>query len=138
MVTERAQHMVVLSVHVVGNGATHRHQLRAGSDRQDPAARNCQPLDIAQQHPHFAHQAAGTVVKGDEMVQPCCQPERALRVQACIAIAAAHAVGNTRGAPARKRLPDLAGIAQANDVVRVRTEAPPGGHRPHTPSERKT
>ena len=59
---------MVLAVHVVGYGAAYADPLRAGHDRQAPAARHHQPLDVAQHNSGLAGQSSRRGVERDQRV----------------------------------------------------------------------
>ena len=130
VVAERPPQMVILAMHVIGDCAPDGHHLCAGSDRQDPAARDDQPLDVSQQHTGFADQAPGPVVELKETVATGGVPEHSIRVQADIAIAAAHPVRDP-GLVAGDLVGVLARLVQENDVVREAAQAPPGRNGCH-------
>ena len=82
---------------VVGNGAAHGDQLRAGGDWQHPAARDGQALNVLQQHAGIADQTAVHLIEGSEAVHATGQPQGPSRIQADVAIASTIAEGQTRG-----------------------------------------
>ena len=130
MVAERAAPVVVLAVHIVGDGAAHRDQARAGQHRQPPAARQEEVLDVAQHHARLAGQPAGRLVEGDEAIEAGRTPQGAAGIEAGIAIAAAEPVGDA-GPGARQRARDGAPIGELDHVVRQRRQPAPGRHAPH-------
>ena len=137
VVAEGAEPMVILSMHVVGNGAPDRDHLRAGCHGQQPSVGDRQPLDIAQQHPGFAGQNPAIAVIRDQMIQSPRQPQGAAGIQAGISIAAPHAERHARACipqGARNR----ARIMERKRVLRIARQAPPGTDRPHAASWRKT
>ena len=72
MLAEGADDVMVLAVHVVGDGAAHGDELRARHDRQAPAARDHQPLDVAQHDAGLADQPAGFASKEIKRSRPAC------------------------------------------------------------------
>ena len=90
MVAERTQPVVILAMHVVGDGSADCNQLRARRHGQQPTVGDRQPLDIAQQHARFAANHPAFAVIRHQMIQPPREPERSARIQARIAIAAPH------------------------------------------------
>jgi hypothetical protein len=61
--------MMVLPVHVVGDGAAERGELRPRRDRQEPARGQGEVDDLGKQHAGFAAQDAGLRIEGDEAVE---------------------------------------------------------------------
>jgi hypothetical protein len=55
MLAEGTDDMMVLAMYVVGDRAAHGDELGTGHDRQAPAARHHQPLDVAQHHAGLAN-----------------------------------------------------------------------------------
>jgi len=96
MITERAEDMMVLAMHVVGNGASDGHHLGSGGYRQNPAARDHETLDVPEQNAGLAGKAAGVVVKRDEVIKPSGRPQLPSRIEADIAVASSGAIGNSR------------------------------------------
>lgn len=69
----------------------------------------------------YSQGATGAVVESDEMVEPGCDPERAFRVQADVAIAATPAMGYTRMRPMAYETPGPGEIIQTDDIMRIGT-----------------
>ena len=137
VLAEAARAVVAFAVHVIGDGPAHRHHLRAGRNRQHPAAPDGQALHVAQQRAGFAGEHAFVFVKADEAVQPARGPQRAAGVQRHIAIAAPRAICNAR--PARLQLRQqrrAIGLRERLPVVRIARQAAPAfnGHFRHSVS----
>ena len=130
MIAERAAVVVVLAVDVVGNGAADGGHLGARHDRQAPAARDHQALDVAQQDARLADQPAVALVESDQAVERGRAPQHAAGVEAFVAVAAARAVGDAR-LVAGQRLGDAVAVGQLDDLVRQGGQTAPGRHRPH-------
>ena len=130
MIAEGPGLVVILAVHVVGDGAAHGDELRARKHRQAPAARNEKALDVAQHHTGFADQPAVSLVEADEAIETRCVPQHAVGVEAFIAVAPAKTVGDA-GSAARQLGGDPAAIAKPDHLVRKGREAAPGRHPSH-------
>ena len=65
---EAAVDVVVLAVDVGGDHAAERHELRARRDRREEAARQEEPVDLAQREPGLGAQHAGRRVEGEDAV----------------------------------------------------------------------
>ena len=130
--------MVILAVHVVGNGATDSRKLRARCNRQNPATRDCYLLDVTQQDSRLTFQSTSAGIELDEVIESGGLPKYPTRVQTDIAIAESHAVGNSRAIVPRDQVDRAFGITQGNNVMREGTQTTPGGNWPHTSPVRKT
>ena len=130
MIAEGAGLMVVLTVHVVGDGTAHGDELGARQYRQAPAARNDEALDVAQHHAGLADQPAAFLVEADEAVETRRVPQHAVRVEALIAIAPPQAIGDA-GTAARQFGGDPAAITESDHLVRKGREAAPRRDGPH-------
>src|SRR6185369_14286900 len=96
VMAERAVAVVILAMDVVGDGASERHELRSGRDRQEEAAREREFDDLRKQHAGFAGEHAAFRVERDEAVEVARAYQRVAVVQAAIAVAASRAVGEDR------------------------------------------
>ena len=112
---DRAEPVVVLSVHVVGDRPSERHEAGAGRDREEPAAAAGFGLadhrqDVGQGHARLAFQdVRWSRSKADEPVQSPAIDQQPVRVQRDVAVGSA-APDRQRPRPAarRQRRPGLA------------------------------
>ena len=122
--------MVILSMHVIGNGASHSDQLRTGRDGKQPPIGNGQALNVLQQHPGLAGQHAILPVKCDQMIQSPSHPQEATGIQAGVTVATPHAERH-----AWLRIPKSAGNGarrmQRDCPVKIARQTAPGTDRPH-------
>src|SRR5262249_2953198 len=129
--------VVVLAVHVVGDGAAHRDEARSRQHRQAPAARHEDVLDVAQRGAGFASQPAGRRVEADEAVEARGAPPGAARVEAGIAVGAAQSIGDA-GTALRQLGCDPAAVVELDHLVRQRRQPAPGRYRSHEAATRNT
>ena len=94
--------VVVLAVHVIGDGAAERHVLRAGGDRQEPSLRHDESEDLGQAHARLAAHDPEVAIECQEAVEPPCDEQRAAVVQARVAVAPSEPVRKRRQ-PRRNR-----------------------------------
>ena len=95
---EGAGAVVVLAMHVVGDGAADRDEARAGRDGQEPAAAiRLRPAgdreDVGEPDAGLAGQHARVPVEGDEAVEAAAVEQPAARVERHVAIGPAAALG---------------------------------------------
>jgi hypothetical protein len=93
MTAEGAGAMMILAVHVVGDGAAERDEARSGRHRQKPAARNRQGQDLVEQDAGFAAQQPRLLIEGDEAIERTRIDQPTAGVQTDIAITAPVAEG---------------------------------------------
>ncbi len=93
MAAERTAAMVVLAVHVVGDGAAERHELCTGNNRRKEPERRGMRNDVAKQHAGLGLDDAGPGVEAQDAVLRSHVDDGAGGVLAGIAIRAAIAVG---------------------------------------------
>ena len=70
--TKGARAMVILTVHVVGDGAADRDQGRARRHWRKPAVRQRQGDDLTEQDTGFALENAARGIEADESVEAAC------------------------------------------------------------------
>jgi hypothetical protein len=124
MIAERAGPVVVLAMDVVGDGAAHAHELGTRQDRQPPAPRRHQALDVPQQDTRFADQPAGRRIEGVQAVELRRAPEVPPGVEAGIAVAPAVSAGDGWSLAAHARR-DFLDIGQAPRPCAVRRSTGP-------------
>jgi len=88
MMPEAADTMVILAVHVVGNGASDSYQRGTGSDCWKPAIGQRQLDDLAQQYASLAFEHSGDGIETDESIQATRQQQCAAVVQADVTVTA--------------------------------------------------
>ena len=91
--TEAAGRMVVLAMHIVGDGPAKRHIARSRCNRQEPATRHEYGKDVGKQNTSLAGQHPRCFVKGDETVETAHLQQGCTGIEADIAITAAIAIG---------------------------------------------
>jgi hypothetical protein len=124
VVSERALDMMILSMHVVGDGTTDRDELSARRYSKHPPPGNDKLLNIAQQNTSLASQVTTLLVEVHKVVEPPCVPQNASRIEAHITIATRHTERNARLVQGQNRRYRIR-IAQAHHLVQVRVETPP-------------
>jgi hypothetical protein len=89
---DRARDVMVLAVNIGGDHAAQGHVLGAGRDRREEAARQEQPVQLAEQYAGFDVQQAGRVVEGQDAIgQRRTHHRAATHRQRRIAVRPAHA-----------------------------------------------
>ncbi len=84
--------LVVLSVDVVGDRAAERHELGAGGDGEEEAARDGEVEDLCQRHAGLSGEDAGGGIKRSRTM-PVVIEQGAVLQQANVAVAASQADG---------------------------------------------
>src|ERR1700690_2138120 len=120
--------MMVLAVNIVGDRSTDSNELRSGSYRQKPSFGKKHADDIGERHTAFAAKYASRFIETQNAVEPPTVDERAVCVDAGVAIATAQTIGqNGRIGGRRKNGCDLIVPGRLVDVgVRGSRESSPG------------
>src|SRR5690606_9385038 len=127
MIAKAAVSMVVLAMHIIGNGPANGHVLCAGYHRQRPAAPHCKALNIAQHCARLTFQNPGAVIERDVSVHSSGMPHHPVRIQADVTITASQAEGQGARCPTllyyrgRGRM-----VGNRYRCVFACTQAPPG------------
>ena len=128
VLAEGAIDMVILSVHIGGDGTAHRDQLSPRRDRQEPAPRHEDVQNFRQQHPRLAAKFARFIVERQEFIEAAGQQDPVL--QRGIAIRASIAESNHLARHLQRPPQLLPGIKTADLGVDDRI-VPPVGYLAH-------
>ena len=91
MIAEGCGDVMIFAMHVIRNRSADGDIFCAGSDGQEPAARDGKLQDLIQRDPAFASQQAGGRLKVQKAIQAQGREHRTAFQQTDIAIAASHA-----------------------------------------------
>jgi hypothetical protein len=131
VIAEGTAAMMILTVHVVGNGAAHSDPPGARCDRQHPAGGEGELLDIPQQCARLALQDARLAIEPEKAIQAAGGPQRPARVETAVAVTATHAIGDT-GFTARSQLArDAIPVVERTQPVLPLAQTTPGGDGYH-------
>src|SRR5215470_15203542 len=100
--SERSGPMVILAVHIIGDGAADSDELSARHHRQKPAVRHYQTQDLGEQYARFARNPARLAVEANDSIERAREDEPAPDIEAAIAVAASltegqHGLDDVRG-----------------------------------------
>jgi hypothetical protein len=117
---------MVLAVHVGGDGATDRHELRARRHRREPAAGQPSPDEVGDAHAGFAAQGTAGGVEVEDAVEPIVDDHAATRVERGVAVAAPEAARDERrGRLAREHLRHRHAALRPEDLAGLHGKAAP-------------
>src|SRR5688572_1979059 len=142
MQTETAAPVVILAVHIVGNGPTESDELRTRRHRQEPAVGDREVQELRKRHAGLRSDNAAAPVHGNELVETAHVDDVLGGGKTAIAVAPAEAVSE-RVAMQRGGLGQLSGKIRAPETsVAVlgdaRVAAPRGiGAFRHRPASQK-
>jgi hypothetical protein len=118
--------LLILAVHVVGDGAAEGDEFRPGGDRKEPAARHAHAQQRIERQAGFRAHHAGLPIGGEEMIRARRVEQIAAAVECHVAIRPAQAAAQQRpraGRPDRGR--HLVPEGRGHDRVRARLQTPP-------------
>src|SRR5208282_38544 len=94
--TEGSSAMMVLTVHVIGDGSTYSDEAGAGRDGKEPSFGKKNVDDVGEAHAAFAAKHAGGFVETEDTVETGTVDQFAVGVETGIAVAAAEAIRKQR------------------------------------------
>lgn len=93
---ERSGAVMVLSMDIVGDGAADSDELSAGSNWQKPAFGEKYPDKVGEGDTALAAEDASGVIESEDAIQTAAIDERAIRVEARVAVTASQTVWKKR------------------------------------------
>jgi hypothetical protein len=138
MIAEGAPDMMIFSMNVIGDGATHCEHLRARCHGKHPSSRDKKSLNVPEQNTRLDHQTTGVLIKLTKMVQIAGDPEISAGIETYIPVTSTHSIGKPRQSLAREKAIHPLRFGKRTDGVPICAQSPPGDDPLHLELTRKT
>jgi hypothetical protein len=117
--------LVVLAMHIVGDRAAERDELRAGQDRREPAGRHRDAQQPLQRQAGLGAENSALAVEQDDAIELVGDQQPPVLVQADVAIGAAHPEAEERLIARARRAARLVEKRRPGDAMRHAAQPTP-------------